>query len=359
MRITFVLPRSGHQPIGGFKVVYEYANGLVQRGHAVTVIHAPPAMHDDTSNLKRVERLLKFSSRAIGLAGGYRPHRWFQVDPRVRMNWVPSLHPRWIPSADVVVATAWQTAEWIALYPREKGRKYYLIQGVESCFDEDMKDRVMSTWSLPLQKIVIARWLQHIAEDLNGAARLIPNGLDFTAFNVDIPVTEREHDRLIMLYHDKEFKGSYDGLAAMEQVKKHVPTLKATLFGVPSAPNGLPSWIIYQQKPDQTLLRHLYNEAAIFVGPSWVEGWGLTGSEAAQCGAALCVTDIGGHREYAIPDVTALVSPPRDPESLAANILALIKDKEKRVRIALSGNEYVQQFTWVRAIEAFEEYLLG
>ena len=41
MKISFLLPFSGHKPVGGFKVAYEYANGLARRGHEVTVFHAP------------------------------------------------------------------------------------------------------------------------------------------------------------------------------------------------------------------------------------------------------------------------------------------------------------------------------
>src|SRR5579885_3571237 len=39
MRITFLMPCYCWVPSGGFRVVYEYANQLVARGHRVTVIH--------------------------------------------------------------------------------------------------------------------------------------------------------------------------------------------------------------------------------------------------------------------------------------------------------------------------------
>jgi hypothetical protein len=39
MNVHFVLPTDGTVPVGGYKVVYEYANGLVRRGHDVTVTH--------------------------------------------------------------------------------------------------------------------------------------------------------------------------------------------------------------------------------------------------------------------------------------------------------------------------------
>jgi glycosyltransferase involved in cell wall biosynthesis len=357
MNITFVLPFSGHQPVGGFKVVYEYANGLVQKGHEVTVVHAPYARTGETALLRNTRQNLVYLAKAVGLSGGYRPSRWFEVSPAVKLRWVPSLHARWIPPADVVVATAWETAEWVAGYPADRGRKFYLIQHLESTFEGADPDRVETTWRLPLNKVVIARWLEAIGSELGEKTYYVPNGLNFRSFGLDIPVTERNPHQLIMLYHGHPWKGSRDGLAAMSMVKERVPQLRATLFGVSPPPAGLPPWIAYVQSPPQATLRRLYNEAAIFVGPSWAEGWPLPPAEAAQCGAALCVTDIGGHREYALAGETALLSPPRQPDALAHNILRLVEDQEQRIEMALRAHDYVQQFTWARAVTALEEHL--
>ncbi len=39
MKITFILPGAGTAPIGGFKMVYRYADHLTHSGHKVTVVH--------------------------------------------------------------------------------------------------------------------------------------------------------------------------------------------------------------------------------------------------------------------------------------------------------------------------------
>jgi len=358
MRITFILPHAGHNPIGGFKVTYEYANGLAQRGHEVTVVHAPICFYGDSRPLLSARNKLVFCGRMIGLSGGFRPNNWFLTDPRVKMLWVPSLDRCWIPSADAVIATAWNTAEWVASYPAEKGGKYYLIQHQESLFSNTDPSRAMATWKLPLRKIVIARWLEDIATGLGEESVYIPNGLNFDAFGLDIPLQERDPSRLIMLYHDQEWKGSREGLEAMSIAKKEIPGLKATLFGVPARPEVLPDWVEYVQKPAQRELRRLYNEATIFVSPSWAEGWPLPPAEAAQCGAALCITDIGGHREYAVDNETALFSAPKKPESLARIISVLARNSDERVRLATNAQRHIQQYTWKRAISSFEQYLL-
>ncbi len=70
-------------------------------------------------------------------------------------------------------------------------------------------------------------------------------------------------------------------------------------------------------------------------------------------------TDIDGHREYAFHEETALLSPPQAPELLATNVVRLIRNPSLRAAIAERGNQYVQQFTWDRATNAFEELLFA
>ncbi|MFZ3585099.1 hypothetical protein ACOI1H_23630, partial [Loktanella sp. DJP18] len=37
-------------------------------------------------------------------------------------------HPDDLPDSDVIIATWWETAEWVAALPSIKGRKFYLLQ---------------------------------------------------------------------------------------------------------------------------------------------------------------------------------------------------------------------------------------
>ena len=355
MKVTFLLPGAGDVPSGGFKVVYEYANGLVARGHELTVCHTPTTRREYGLLFMATRGVARYVGRLLGLWGGYRPDAWFRLNPSVRVRWLPSFRPLWVPDSDIVVATAWQTAEWVSEYPERKGRQFYLIQHKESISSEVEPVRVMDTWRLPMEKVVISRWLQNIAFEMGERATYIPNGLNFDEFGLDLPIPQRKPESVIMLYGREEWKGSAQGLDAIRLLRREFPRLRATVFGVPERPKCLPYWISYYRKPSRERLRKLYNEAAIFIGPSWSEGWGLPGCEAAQCGAALCVTDNGGHREYAHHEHTALLSPPGDAEALAANAKRLIQNDSLRIRLATEGNTYVQRFTWERAVEALEQ----
>ena len=128
MRINFILPGPGNVPVGGFKIVYEYASRLAIRGHRVTVVHQALRRLDRGLHY-RYWRMLRYWERR--LTRSYRPDKWFRLHPEVDLLWVPMPDSGGVPVGDVVVATSWETAEMVADYPRDRGRKFYLIQHVE------------------------------------------------------------------------------------------------------------------------------------------------------------------------------------------------------------------------------------
>lgn len=359
LRITILLPLAGNHPIGGFKVAYEYANYLANKGHRVTVVHPGRLLIDRPIRKMGAREACKTVRDYLRnkFTGGYKPSSWFQVSPKVRLLWVPSLAARHVPDGDVVIATAWQTAEWAASYPQAKGKKFYLIQHLETWSGPE--ERVLATWKMPLAKIVISRWLQRIAEEMGESAELVYNGLDFERFRLLNPQENRDPNNIMMTYQASlEWKGSADGLRAFELARREVPSLRLTLYGRDAAPEGLPPEIVYHRDPPQSVLCDLYNQASIFMLPSWSEGWGLPPCEALQCGAAIVVTDIEGTAAFALHEQTALRSPVKDPSAMAANIVRLVRDPELRLSLARNGHTLIQQFTWERAGAALEGILL-
>lgn len=333
-------------------MVYEYANHLSRRGHRVSLVH-PALVAAQASPFQVVRGAASFVQR--GANRGFRPDKWFPIEPAVKMLWVPTLSSRFIPDGDVVLATAWSTAEWVPEYPASKGEKFYLIQSWETWSGPE--DRVRATWMTPLKKIVIARWLQDIARELGVECSYIPNGIDLDRFGLDTPIESRDPHRLMMLYHSHPVKGSADGLEALVLIKKQLPDLRVTLFGTSPASPTFPPWVDYYRLPSQQELRACYNQASIFISPARIEGWPLPPAEAMLCGAALAATDIGGHREYGIHEETALLSPARAPEKLAENVLRLVRCPELRTKIARQGYECIRKYSWRNAVDSFEHLL--
>ncbi len=354
MRISFVLPGPGSHPVGGFRVVYEYANRLSSRGHQVSIVHLALRRLDATF-IEKIFRLARFVER--GITGSYHPRRWFDIDPRIDVIWAATPNSRWIPSGDAVIATSWETAEHVAGYPDTVGRRYYLIQDIEDWGAP--RQRVMATWQLPLTKVVISRWLLSEVLSLGQEAAYIPNGISSSEFGIDTPIQNRRPAAISMLWHRIPQKHSTLGLEAVLMAKRIRPEIDYHVFGVGPKPAQLPSWASYHRKPTRTELREIYNHSSIFVSPSRQEGWGLPACEAMMCGCAVALTENPGHLEYAVHEYNALLSPIEDAERLSENIIRLIDNQELRCNLAKKAHETMLCLDWEKSVSQLEELLMS
>jgi glycosyltransferase involved in cell wall biosynthesis len=274
-------------------------------------------------------------------------------DSVVSLQWA-YWNPKAVAGVDVVVATAWHTAERLGPDPRG----IYLLQHYEIW--GGVQERVDATWRLGLQKIVISEWLRDKARELGaGEATVVPNAIDLNVFNLDVPPERRSPDEVAMMWHKMEWKGSAEGLEALRIVKVTRPNLHVTLFAASRKPRGMPDWVTYVQNANESQLRAIYNRAAVLISPSHSEGWALPPAEAMACGAAVVTTDNGGVRDYAKNHLTAMITRIRDPEAMAKAIIELLNDHSRRYRIALAGHELMaNKYNWATSTDLFEEVLL-
>ncbi|WDF54713.1 glycosyltransferase family 4 protein [Mucilaginibacter sp. KACC 22063] len=352
--LTFILPGRGTYPVGGFRIVYEYANRLTATGMDITIVH--------------VAWLYKSHSFIIGLGRYlycllfYRFYKkWFNLDSKVKNKWVFIPKSYLIPNADFVVATAWETAEHVIEYPDKKGKKIYFIQGNESelllAIKKGWQQRVKNTWNFPMHKIAISSWLKEIVSTADNPAKKIFNGLNFDEFYINNPIETREPASVMMLYHTSPAKGCTEALEAINILKKSDINLKVKMFGVPQRPENLAEWIEYYQQPERETLRKLYNEVAIFLSPSHSEGWGLPVAESMLCGCAVITTNIGGFKDFVIDGNTGLNFKREDVNDMVQKIKLLIHNNDTRIKIAQNGNSFIKQFSWDRAISDMKELL--
>lgn len=348
MRITFVLHGFFRRPIGGARVIYGHASRLAERGHRVAVIHPlkPPA---EPWALPAKEKIKKVVAGAWAAAGGpakqMRP-AWCRLDERVQSLLVPSLHERYLPKADAVVATSWNTAAPVAALPDTRGRKFYFIHEIETSRGPEAD--VLASYRLPLGRIVINRATERALEQMGcPTAGRVPNSFESDRFGLRAPVEGRTG--VGMMFSEAPIKGSADGLEAMRRAGIAEPHL----FGSGNPPSAAR----FLESPDDEALAGFYNSLAIFVQPSWIEGWGLPAFEAMGCGCALAATATDGIVEFAEHGKTALLSPPHDPAALAENLRRLLSDEALRVRLARAGAERVLGFSWATASETLEKLL--
>src|SRR5574337_897736 len=170
MRVTFILQGWTTIPVGGLKIVYEYADRLVERGHEVNLLHP---LDFDGKHRRFWQELIR-TRRCFGsLVRG----RWFRFQRAVNFLVTPTLAEKYVPDADVVIATCWPTAIKVNEYSAQKGEKYYFIQHYEAWLRD--RKHVDLTWKFEMQKIVVAKWLKAVAEEMGEGAVWVPNAIDF------------------------------------------------------------------------------------------------------------------------------------------------------------------------------------
>jgi glycosyltransferase involved in cell wall biosynthesis len=347
-RLNFILPSLPTKPVGGVKNMFQFANRLCAKGHDVAIYYS-------------IKRPFKKQRTPVWLRlviSKLRQHKvsWFPLDSSIKQEVVSEVNNTNIRDADATISTWWQMAYALNELSASKGFKCNFIQDYELWTGQE--DKVHQSYALPVKHVVIAKYLQDLVEKYNGTRPpLVNTPIDTTRFVINKPVRERPAASVIMMYSEELRKGSTYGLEALELVKKEIPGLKVTLFSVYERPAVVPVWMEFYRRPDN--LPELYNQHSVFFSPSLGEGWGLPPAESMACGCAVVCTDIGGHRDYAVHDETALLVAPKDIYDMASRISKIVSNNELRWRLSEGGYKLIKtEFTWDSAVDSLERILL-
>lgn len=327
MKITFVSP---HLKIsGGVRVLLIYADRLSKMGHEVTVVVV------GENPIKRL------TANMLCL----KPSWFKQLHAKILK--VPSLEEKYIPSADIIVATNWQLGREVLKYSPRVGKKFDFVQHDEGMYrnDHEEVDRVFQSPALRI--ITIADWLvETFKTKYHSDALLLLNSVDREQFRNTPREKSKDEVRILILHHDYEWKGTKEGVAVVQRLKAKYPNVKLILFGVRSKTIEYPCDEYYYKLP-QEKLSWLYSNTDIFLCPSWDEGFTAPSVEAMTCGCALVTYDFPSSKHYASDGETAMVAKRKDPEDLFRKVEMLVKDSELRARIARGGFDFVSAMpTW-------------
>jgi glycosyltransferase involved in cell wall biosynthesis len=355
MKITFVLPCVGIS--GGIRVLSIYAHELQRRGHEIFVISQPQRPLSLKTRLKSFFQGAGWGvirqERSISLFSGANvPHRIIERQrPITDMD---------VPDADVVIATWWETAEWVAGLSPSKGAKAYFIQHHE-VFDYVPKTRAAATYRLPLMKITISKWLVDIMRNRYGDSHvaLVPNSVDMRQFNAP----QRNKNRIPtigFLYSTAYWKGGRTCLDAISILRRQIPDLRIVAFGQekPCSELPLPDGTKYFRLPDQNELKNIYGNCDAWLCGSLEEGFGLPILEAMACRCPVISTAVGGAIDLIESGKNGYIVPVGDSMALAdgaAKILTL-SDIDWRV-MSDAAYRTANAYTWDDAVTLFEEAL--
>jgi glycosyltransferase involved in cell wall biosynthesis len=119
--------------------------------------------------------------------------------------------------------------------------------------------------------------------------------------------------------------------------------------------------VIFPGSLDDADLALLLNRATLAVLPSLDEGFGLTGLEAAACGAPLVAT-----QSSALPEVLgngALYFTPGDREELYSHLVDVLTDADQRRELREQGLKRIATLSWAteaeKLLSVFEELFTG
>lgn len=349
MNITFIIPYNSIG--GGIRVVSIYARKLTERGHRVNVVSQPYSPR--ITPRERIRRLIGRSSRPVPPARS--PLLDFMGDRHRVLDKPGPPRPEDVPDADIIIATWWKTAEWVAAMPASKGRKFYLLQGYE-VFPNLPIERVIASYALPLTKIAVSEYIRsEIAKNhgIDGIG-LVPNAVDFDRFQS--PVRSRSEPLTVgFLYSGTPVKRTWLAIDSLKQAKERLPELRASVFGSSrvSADLPLPDWVRYEQAPEQNRIPEIYASCDLWLFTSDNEGFGLPILEAMACRTPVLATRAGAAPQL-IDGTNGVLLPP-DANAFADEIarFARMPDSEWQ-KLSAAAHRTATGYSWDDATDRLE-----
>lgn len=352
MKITFILPHAGLA--GGIRVVAIYAERLKKRGHEVFVVSTPipqPSLRQQVKSLLRGKGWLSVAKNEPSHFDGV------DVQHQVIDRWRPITDAD-VPDADVVVATWWETAEWVWRLSPSKGVKVHFMQDFEVWGGSI--ERVDATCRLPIPKIVIAGWVRDLLQKQfhQMPLALIPNSVETEKFHAP-PRTKQSLPTVGLTYTRMHNKGCDISLQAYRIAREVIPSLRLIAFGsMPVSPDlPLPKEAKYICRAPDHKLKELYSQCDAWLFGTRIEGFGLPILEAMACRTPVIGTPAGAAPDL-LSDGAGVLVKPEDPEDMARAIERICKLSDAEWQ-AMSDAAYARatSYTWDDATERFEAAL--
>jgi len=320
VKISFVEPHL--KLYGGIRRIIELSNRLTVRGHDVTIFHSdgsPCQWMKCIAKIKSYEALLNEEHDVI-----------IYNDPNpVDYNLVKKAKSK----LKVFYVLELYKKELLAGF----NLKIYLPENKRMLF---LKKSLCSPYLLLSNATWEKEWLK---KNMNIDSTLLLGGVNSEMF-YPIEVEKNQDEIRILCSGDpRERKGTKNILEAIEIVKKEEPRIVLdTYYG-----KGIP----------QEKMAEKYCSADIFVEASWQAGWNNPVAEAMACKIPVVCTDIGGVKDFAFHEKTALLVPPENSQAMATAILRLIGDKNLGKELGEYAYQHIKKFNWDESVKRLEEIL--
>ncbi|MBM7603170.1 glycosyltransferase involved in cell wall biosynthesis [Metabacillus crassostreae] len=329
---VFTLSKGGAQ-----RMLAEITNGLVDRGHDVTILMASQGKVDYPTKA----RLVRTKNNIIGESD--------------------------FPKSDVIISNFYTMVPYTHAASQDgKGMHVRLSLCYEPPFIENNHESFPSYYLTP-NLIVLSKSQQQIIFLEHGIkGHIVPVGIstifkNFKIRNAKTPIQisaiVRKPEGGLSWHREQDYL-----ISQLKMVHSRYPNTIINLISPPDEFYSSPilkklkntnnfKW--FTPADDKELCYH-YNHTDIFVNSSIYDSASIPGLEAMRCGAAFVTTYNGGNLEYCRHEENALISY-RYQNQLGNDIIRLIEDPSLRSRIALAGEKEAEKWTWERSVASFEE----
>jgi len=334
---------------GGERHLADLANGLAGRGHEVYLALRPNS--PVVAELKKVD---KANVTTLPLRNSLDARSARELAKLVRRNRIQIVHAHMARDYP------------LAAYAARQNKESRLVVTRHVLFPLSRLHRI--TLSGDARMIAVS---QAVASQLNADRVVKPERISVVFNGIDTSRFEEARERFDRKQFLSEWKlveesvlvgtvgeltplkGQAEFLEAAVQVLTQYPNAHFFVAGIDHSP-GNKNHIALEHLIDELNLREhvrlvgwledlakLYSALDVFVSASHTESFGLVIAEAMASRAAVVATETEGAREIIQPGETGILVPVRDVDKLAAAILVLLDDRDKRLRLGQAAQQSV------------------
>lgn len=353
MKINIIIPEPGHS--GGIQMIFHYASYMVEKGHDVIVYYPACGYYTGWKKILFFKSIWRYAKEYKIPGKWYREKNFQIIKPFI-------ISDATIREADIVIATAWQTAYMVNRLKPSKGKKIYFIQDFETWGTDEINEKVKNSYRLPFEeRVVVSTALkERILLEIGVDSKVVCNGVE-ECFLVS---SKKNYNKVVigMPYREErgnDIKNCTLGLEVLAHIKEQYPQVEIITFGF-CKPDRWSETILFYENPSREELVELYRKMTIFYVPSVYEGWGLPAMEAMAQGNCVIGADSGVIREIGKDmDNCVILSNARNLEETVNKICELIENVRLVSEIGKKARKIVSQMSEIRSAEKFENILKG
>lgn len=352
--IAILLPGPRREPVGGYKVLYQYGDYLSTVGWSITFMY----LTDDFVCNSRFDGLKGIAKAFIIAHTEF--YKWYDFrSTQITHKVISDLKKIKAEQYDVIICSAVETFIYVKEFTNIENKKLaYFVQGYEVWNIGKLKLEETLSYS-DVDYITISDDLaKRIAQAGGKQIIMLYNGIDKNDFFINKKWLEREENSFLFLYHPGEHKGCDVLLEAICKVKSENNNFKFSCFSAYPKPQNFPEFIDYTYRPTIPQLNELYNDHRFFICSSVHEGFGLTPAEAAFAGVIIITTRNGGVEQYVTDMETGFVLEQRTCDAFARKIKEVAAKGDALYEFSIISNEKIRkQLDLQKNFIRLDEYL--